>query len=100
MARLNCNVDQLVQVVRTIYSHDQQYMPAKVWIDDFHGIHTYLRATFRDGYSNRHLDRLLDLRRHLTKLYGSDADVTLVVYPKDFPSELAQLRNEAINAVP
>ena len=100
MARLNCTVEQLVQCVRTIYSHDLQFMPAKVWIDELHCSHTYLRATFRDGYTNGHLDRLLDLRRHLTRLYGPDADVTLVVYPKDFPSELAQLRNEAINAVP
>jgi hypothetical protein len=100
MARLNCTVEELVQCVRTIYAHDLQYMPAKVWMDELHSTHTYLRATFRDGYTNRHLDRLLDLRRHLTKLHGPDADVTLVVYPKDFPSELAQLRNEVINAVP
>jgi hypothetical protein len=100
VARLNCNVEQLIECVRTVYAHDLQFMPAKVWIDELHGTHTYLRATFREGYGPRHLDRLLDLRRHLTKLYGPDADVTLVVYATDFPSELAQLRNELINAVP
>jgi hypothetical protein len=100
MARLDCTVEELVQCVRTIYSHDLQFMPAKVWLDELHGDHTYLRATFHNGYGNRHLDRLLDLRRHLVQLFGKEADVTLVVYPRDFPPELAQLRNEAINAVP
>lgn len=100
MARLNCTVEQLVQCVRTIYAHDLQFMPAKVWIDELHSSHTYLRATFRDGFGNRHLDRLMDLKRHLVQLYGKDADVTVVVYPKDFPPEQAQARNELINAVP
>jgi hypothetical protein len=99
MARLNCTVDQLVKAVRQVYDQNLQWIPTKVWIDELHCSHTYLRATFQNGYTNGHLDRLLTLRNYLQVHHGN-AEITVVVYPTDFPAEQAEARNTLINAVP
>jgi hypothetical protein len=99
MPRLSVTVEQLSQVVATIYE-DRQHMPSKIWVDEFHGHHTFLRATFRDEFTGASVDRLKDLRDMLKAIYGKDSDVTIVVYFRDVPVEHAAERSRLINAVP
>ena len=99
MPRLDVTVEELSHVVATIYE-DRQHMPNKIWVDEFHGHHTFLRAVFREGFSVQEADRLYDLRRMLKKLYGPKADVTVIVYFHDVPVERAAERSRLINAVP
>lgn len=99
MPRLTVTIEQLAQVVATIYE-DRQHMPSAIWTDEFHGHHTFLRATFKDAFTGPCVDRLYDLRRMLKAIYGKDADVTIVVYFREMPVERAAERSRLINAVP
>jgi hypothetical protein len=96
---LPVSVDQLSQAVLTIYA-DGEHAPAQVWIDHFHGDHSYIRAAYPQAYCMKCEARLADLVRMLKKLYNPFADVTIVVYLEAVDPQEAAERSRLINMIP
>ena len=97
---LDVSVDEQTQVVATIYE-DRRHMPKKVWVDQFHDRHTFLRGTFEKYPNYQERKRLHDLRRMLLSIYCKDADVTIVVHSDgDMDLESAAAHSRDINAIP
>jgi len=96
---LPVSVDELSQAVLTIYS-DGEHCPAQVWVDHFHGDHSYIRAAFPEYYCVRCETKLVDLVRLLKRLYNPFADVTIVVYTATVDPQEAAERTRHINLIP
>jgi len=96
---LPVSVDELSQAVLSIYA-DGGHAPAQVWIDHFHGDHSYIRAAFPDAYCVKCESRLVDLVRLLKRLYNPFADVTICVYTATVDPQEAAERSRTINLIP
>lgn len=96
---LNVTADELVQVAHEIWP-DRLEMPAQIWVDHFHGDHTFLRATYPKGFTAVGLERLYLFQATAMQLYGPKADVTIVIYDDEIQVEEAVARSTAINLVP
>lgn len=79
---LNITTEQLeAEFVLTF--GDGSHVPDKLWVEHFHNEATYIRAVYSREFSGGAVDRLQYLRRRLIKLYGTDADVCVVVHLED-----------------
>jgi hypothetical protein len=96
---LNVTADELVQVAAEVWP-DRLEMPAQIWVDHFHGDHTFLRATYPEGFTSKALDRLHAFKATVIGLYGPKASVTIVIYDDEIHVEEAVARSTAINLVP
>lgn len=96
---LNVTADELVQVAHEIWP-DRLEMPSQIWVDHFHGDHTFLRATYPEGFTSKGLDRLYAFKATVMGLYGPKADVTIVLYTDAIQVDEAVARSTAINLVP
>jgi hypothetical protein len=96
---LNVTADELVQVAAEVWP-DRLEMPAQIWVDHFHGDHTFLRATYPKGFTATGLERLYMFQAAAMQLYGPKADVTIVIYDDEIQVEEAVARSTAINLVP
>lgn len=99
MPALRITADQLAKIVTTIYD-DGRWVPAQVWVDPFHFDHTFLRATFEEKFTPRHVDRVMAVKRQAQDTYGIDSDVTVVLYFDRVTPEWARERSAEINAIP
>jgi hypothetical protein len=99
MTALRITADQLAKIVTTVYE-DGRWVPAQVWVDPFHLDHTFLRATFEEKFTPKHVDRVMAVKRQAQSTYGIDSDVTVVLYFDRVTPEWARERSVAINAVP
>jgi hypothetical protein len=82
VACLVCTTEQLEREFARVFG-DGEAVPEKLWIDHWHDDATFIRAVYDDEFPSAGADRLLVLRNRLQSLYGTTADVTIVIFLED-----------------